>query len=291
MEYENPQVPDEVNLPRSHPLADFLWMLLAVSGATAAVILLLALLTDFFVSYIPFELEQQLVTSFNILEEVQEEVQEEGKITKGATDTGRQTQIYLQSLADALLKQDPLPDGMTVTVHYRNDELVNAFATLGGHVIIHRGLLSKLQSENALSMVVAHEIEHIRGRHPIRAMGRGMIVSLALLSITGFSDSSAVETMVSSIGFLSTLSFSRDHEMESDVAALTLLKGHYGHVEGASQLFEVLRAEGQTVEFTTFLSTHPLNKDRIDAVDFFIENDTTSNSVLTPLPDFLQEPH
>ena len=181
MKYENPQVPDEVNLPQSHPLADFLWMLLAVGGATAAVTLLLALLTDFFVSYIPFALEQRLVTSLDLLEEGQ----------KGEVDaTDRQIQTYLQSLSDLLIKKAPLPEGMTVTVNYRNNELVNAFATLGGNVIIHKGLLSKLQSENALSMVMAHEIEHIRARHPVRAMGRGIVVSLALLNITGLSSSS-----------------------------------------------------------------------------------------------------
>jgi predicted Zn-dependent protease len=284
LEYENPEVPDEVNLPQSHPLVDFLWMLLAVGGATAAVILLLALLTDFFVSYVPFELEQRLVTSFDLLEEGLQEGQK-----REVDPTHREIQTYLQSLTYSLLKQAPLPEGMAVTVHYRNDELVNAFATLAGNVIIHKGLLSKLQSENALSMVLAHEIEHIRSRHPIRALGRGIIISLVLLNITGFSDTTVVETMVSSIGFISTLSFSRDHEMASDEAALKLLKRHYGHVAGASQLFEVLDAEGQSAEFTDFLSTHPLNKDRIDAVNLFITSDLTTNAVLSPLPDFLRE--
>jgi predicted Zn-dependent protease len=282
LEYENPQVPDEVNLSQSHPLVDFLWMLIAVAGATAAVILLLALLTDFFVSNVPFELEQRLVTSFDLLEEGLQEEQE-------ADATDREIQTYLQSLSDLLIKQAPLPEGMVVTVHYRNDELVNAFATLAGNVIIHKGLLSKLQNENALSMVLAHEIEHVRARHPIRAMGRGIILSLALLNITGFSDSSVVETIVSSMGFLSTLSFSRNHEMEADEAALKLLKHHYGHVEGASQLFEVLGTEGQSAEFIDFLSTHPLNKDRIDAVNLVIASDFTTNYILTPLPEFLGE--
>jgi predicted Zn-dependent protease len=283
LEYENPQVPDEVNLPQSHPLVDFSWMLLAVGGAGAAAILSLAFIADYLVSYVPFELEERLVDSFDVLEA--------GSLGNGHTPSesnqaaDQEIQTYLQSLADALLEQDPLPDGMSVTVHYRNDSVVNAFATLGGHVIIHQGLLSKLQSENALSMVMAHEIEHIRARHPIRAAGRGIIITLALLSMTGFSDSSALESLVEAIGLVSTLSFSRDHELKADEAALKIMLRHYGHVEGADQLFEMLAVESQSEEFMAFLSTHPLHDDRIDAVKHLMSSDGVA--VLVPLPVYL----
>ena len=283
MEYENPQVPDEVNLPQSHPLVDFSWMLLAVAGASAAAILLLALLTDYLVRYVPFELEERLVTSFDVLEE--------GSLGNGHTPSesnqaaDQEIQTYLQSLADTLMEQNPLPDGMSVTVHYRNESVVNAFATLGGHVIIHQGLLDKLQSENALSMVMAHEIEHIRARHPIRAAGRSIIITLAFMSMTGFSDSAALESLVGAIGLVSTLSFSRDHELKADEAALKILQVHYGHVEGADQLFEMLADESESEDFIAFLSTHPLHDDRINAVKRLRSSDGVA--VLVPLPVYL----
>ena len=283
MEYENPQVPDEVNLPQSHPLVDFSWMLLAVAGVSAAVILLLALLADYLVSYVPFKLEQRLVSAFDVLEVATQGNDHAPSEPNRAAN--QEIQTYLQSLADALMEQDPLPDGMNVTVHYRNDSVVNAFATLGGHVIIHQGLLDKLQSENALSMVMAHEIEHIRARHPIRAAGRSIIITLAFMSMTGFSDSAALESLVGAIGLVSTLSFSRDHELKADEAALKNLQVHYGHVEGADQLFEMLADESESEEFMAFLSTHPLHDDRINAVKNLISSE--GRAVLVPLPDYL----
>lgn len=285
MEYENPQVPDEVNLPKSHPLADFSWMLLAVGGATVGVILILALLADSLVGYIPFKLEQRLATTFGLLEDHIPEHHGAGTGTpaNAGDNANQEIQIYLQSLADTLIKQDPLPEGMSITVHYRDDGIVNAFATLGGHIIIHRGLVTRLESENALAMVMAHEIEHIRGRHPIRATGRGLIITLALFSITGYSDSSVLDSLVNYIGFFSTLSFSREHELQADKAALQLLQHHYGHVLGADQLFEVLKAEGDSEAFNTFLSTHPLHDVRIDAIKHFNGSDGTSRE-LVPLP-------
>lgn len=64
-----------------------------------------------------------------------------------------------------------LPASIKVTVHYIDEPVINAFATIGGHVFIYRGLIDAITSENGLSMVLAHEIAHINNRHPIAALG------------------------------------------------------------------------------------------------------------------------
>ena len=64
-------------------------------------------------------------------------------------------------------------------MHYDASDTVNAFATLGGHVVIYRGLLEKLPNENVVAMVVAHEIAHIKHRDPVAALGRGVAITLA----------------------------------------------------------------------------------------------------------------
>lgn len=51
-------------------------------------------------------------------------------------------------------------------------------ATPGGHVIIYRGLLEKIPNENTLVMLLGHEIGHIKLRHPVKALGKGVVIGL-----------------------------------------------------------------------------------------------------------------
>ena len=60
----------------------------------------------------------------------------------------------------------------------------NAYATLGGNIILTRELINSMSSENALSMVLAHEIAHIKHRDPIRSAG-SQVFLYAMFSILG----------------------------------------------------------------------------------------------------------
>ena len=65
-------------------------------------------------------------------------------------------------------------------MHYDDDADVNAFATLGGHIVVYPGLLEAVPDENALAMVLAHEIAHVRHRHPIVGLSRSAADATAL---------------------------------------------------------------------------------------------------------------
>ncbi len=128
---------------------------------------------------------------------------------------------------------------------------------------MYEGLLARLPNENALAMVLAHEIAHIKLRHPIVAMGRGLTVSLALGSVFGLTDNAAVGQLVQWIGYSSTLSFSREQERDADDFATELLIEHYGHLNGAEDLFIAFDEDAQgsqemgSASVAEFLSTHP----------------------------------
>ena len=66
-------------------------------------------------------------------------------------------------------------------MHYDDDAVVNAFATLGGHIVVYQGLLEAVPDENALAMVLAHEIAHVRHRHPIVGLSRSAALGFALM--------------------------------------------------------------------------------------------------------------
>lgn len=213
-----------------------------------AVVLVLGLSADYLTRYIPFRYEQNLAQRF-----------------EATFSEPHAYEAALRPLGEKLAAAMQLPDDMPVVVHFADNDVVNAFATFGGHVVIHRGLVEKLESENALAMVLAHEIAHIKHRHPIRSLGRGAVVILALMAITGVQGDDIVGTVAGNAGSLTLLSFSRAQEKEADRTALEALEQVYGHTAGALNLYELLVEEranhGSNVP--EFLSTHPLTEARI----------------------------
>ncbi|MGS2723571.1 M48 family metallopeptidase [Porticoccus sp. GXU_MW_L64] len=278
LEYQNPQVPEGINVSKQHPLKEFAWMLATVGAITLAVVLLLSLLAGWLVKFVPFSVERQLAQQVISQLPVSE-----------PSPRHQQIQQYLQELADKLVANAPLPEGMTITVHYVDDDTVNAAATLGGHVLMHRGLLEKLPSENALAMVMAHEIAHVRHRDPLMSLGRGVVVTTALAAISGFSDSQLSSWVVGLGSNLTLLKFSRNQEHAADENGLLALNNTYGHTGGSTELFEVLiQAHGDPEAWATFLATHPLGDERIEALaQQARRNGWQQTGELTPLPEFV----
>lgn len=191
-------------------------------------------------------------------------------------------QNYLTGLARRLSQHQQLPDNMSITVHYVEEETVNAYATLGGHIVVFNGLLEKLNSENALAMVLAHEIAHIKNRDPIVTLGRGMTVGLALAGITGLGDSAMSTSLLVPVNFLTAMAFSRDQEQVADEDALETVIAYYGHAEGAGQLFEILQGNDH-YEMPEFLNSHPVTKERIAYIQK-TQKQYNGDHQLTPLP-------
>lgn len=268
--YSNPEQPEGINYSREHPLKEFFLLSVGLLLIAVAVVTVLSLAAHYFARYIPFAAEERLA---NLV------------FDQGMTATAGPQQDYLQSLADKLLAVQSLPEGMKITVHYVEDETVNAYATLGGHIVIYSGLLNKLRYENGLAMVLAHEIAHIKHRDPIRSLGRGVTVALALSSIVGFGDNAVAGQMLSHVGFLTAMSFSRDQETAADRDALEVLQHVYGHVQGADEFFTWIQDESDHREPPALFSSHPVSEDRLQAI---IDFDATAieSPVLIPLPDF-----
>ena len=90
---------------------------------------------------------------------------------------------------------------------------MNAFATLGGHVFVCRGLMETLEDENSLAMIIGHELAHIKNRDPIVGMARGLTIQMLYSYITGDYSSLNVSGLGSELGLSY---FSREQEYSSD---------------------------------------------------------------------------
>jgi predicted Zn-dependent protease len=288
MKYENREIPEGINVSEEHPLKDFLLLLGGISALIVVVVAGLSLAAGYLVKFIPFSMELALANRTKAEQEIFSNPQ--------ISPEEQQIRNYLQNLADALAKAQQLPSDMAITVHYSTDDTLNAFATLGGNIIMYKGLLEKMPSENALAMVMAHEIAHIKHRDPIIAAGRGITVALALGSLAGISDVN-ISQWLGGVGALTTLSFNREQEASADVEALRTLKSHYGHTKDADVLFTVLKQEDGRHEPPAFLNSHPGLDDRINEIRVFQKQeqkqaqkaDKNTEQKITKLPAFIKQ--
>jgi len=280
MEYSNPKIPEGINTTDEHPLKEFFILSVGVLGLIFTAVIILSLLAESLAVYVPFETEQDLIP--DMWTQIEPEIESE---------TSKQTRKYMQSLSDRLAVHMQLPEKMEITVHYVEEDIVNAFATIGGHIFIYQGLLNELHSENALAMVIAHEMAHVYHRHPIIAMGRGVVIGLLLSAISGANSDLFVGQIINETGMIALLNFNRDQEREADITALNAVNGLYHHVAGTNDLFKALMQahDPDELEPPVFLSTHPLTQDRIDdLIEYAQEKGWDTDTELTPIPQDLR---
>lgn len=273
MSYENPQVPHEVNVSRESVLAEFVRLSLGL-----LVVAILVLATLYFVGgrlakFVPYSMEQRWVgervlAPFGVDSDA-----------KGKPDS-EDVRAYLQRLTDDLARRMDLPHGMRPVVHWDDTDVPNAFATLGGHVIVTRGLYERMPSENALAMVLAHELAHLRERDPISAVGGSASLALVLVLLGG-----DVGQLVPHVATAVQLGYSRSAERRADAAAIGAVVAKYGHAGGAAAVFEVLASYGGKTQGSvpTLLSTHPADDERIASLRRAAEGWNAARQPLQPI--------
>lgn len=269
----NPVLPDHINNKNEHPLKDFLILSFAVVLLITLLTWLLASSASWLGPRIPYEWE------LNWQSQAQ-------PTAEGSTTLHDQQEQALQQLLHKVIGDNALP----VQVHYlANEETPNAFATLGGHIFITRGLLENIQSENGLAMVLAHEYAHIQLRHPMILLLEQLSLGL-IFSLIGSDNIAQMVTQNTSM--MTVLAFSRDMERAADQLALQHLLNTYEHTSGADEFFTQIkkREDEQYFEhnpvWLEFMQTHPLTQERINAIkQSLIKGKTTALQEILTQPD------
>jgi beta-barrel assembly-enhancing protease len=185
---------------------------------------------------------------------------------------------YITSLGERLLAGADGPR-RTLDFFVVNDDSINAFALVGGHIGVHSGLVVLSQSESELAGVVGHEIAHILQKHQARMIHgqRGaQFTSLAALALAilasrggGSQAGQVTEAAIASAGALSIQSqidYTREHEREADRVGLGLVERAGLDPRGMASFFERLLRANRLNEFKgapSYLRTHPLTTERI----------------------------
>lgn len=201
------------------------------------------------------------------------------KSTKKISTNARYN-AQLQRVASRLQNVITLPDANWEFVVFE-DSSPNAFALPGGKVGVHTGLFQITQTDAGLAAVVGHEIAHVTKNHAgsrqRQAVGIGTlgIIIDQVAQSAGVSDLSRA-TIGSVYGAGATvgaaLPFSRKAELEADkIGAIYMAQAGYKPEEAVAlwQRFAAYKSQNSSSK-TAFLSTHPLDSTRINALRDFL---------------------
>jgi len=126
-------------------------------------------------------------------------------------------------------------------------DIVNAFALPGGSIVVYSGILDRIENEEELAGLLAHEVSHINGRHSLRLISRELAMYLLLASLTGdVGGFSAV--LIENSNMISSLSFSREFEKEADLKGFDLMVESQLNPQGMVSLFEKLGSVTDSLE-------------------------------------------
>jgi predicted Zn-dependent protease len=156
----------------------------------------------------------------------------------------------------------------------------NAFAAPSGLVFFYSGLIEKMNHEDELVSVLAHEIGHVVARHIAKGMGQGTKISiastllaLASLALGAGALSQALLTGSLAAGQAANLHFSRKHEEEADRLAYGWMKEMGRHPRGQEAMLQVMRRINRYTmgnNIPQYLLTHPYPDERLDYVQSLI---------------------
>ena len=255
------------NVSHEHPLKDFLLILSGLVAIGALAFSLLGHAVDWAVDSLSPAAEARLnrMAAMRLPDSPKQEARRAARV---------------QGLVDSLQRCAGLSVRPELRMHQSG--VPNAAVFPGGTIIVFTGLLDRVESENGLSFVLAHELSHIANRDHLRAMGRGIVLFGISAILTG--SDSGLSGLLAPATHLGTATYSRERETLADAKALQILNCRYGHAGGATELFEALKKEdADTSRVSHYLASHPSMQSRIDALTRAIGERGMKVSAVSPL--------
>lgn len=187
-------------------------------------------------------------------------------------------------------------DPKAVDIVMVNDRTLNAFVAGGQNIFVNTGLLLEVASAEELIGVLAHETGHIAGGHLVRGyeeMDNAFLTSLIGLGLAVAAGAATGNANVGLAGALlsqhmterSVLGFTRTQESSADHAGLSYLDKAGISARGLLAFLEKLDAQNPLLTKDPevgYATTHPLNRERLDAIRDFIAHSRNSDKTLPP---------
>lgn len=246
MRFVAKQAKEGINVSDTHPLVEAGALVVGLSAIFVLIAVALIFMIELALYFVTAEDEAELFESWL----------PEDLVTVAPDD---ERLVAMQELVDRLAVHW-IDSPYTFRVEIDDSEIANAMALPGGLIIVTQGLLDQVDSENELAFVLGHELGHFKNRDHLRALGRGIVLSMFFAVVSG----SEVTGIGVKAADLTLRGFSRKQETKADEFGLEVVHSEYGHVDEAWRLFERWDIEEKSiVDLITYLSTHPDSGDRI----------------------------
>ena len=161
--------------------------------------------------------------------------------------------------------------------------VINAFATPGGVIALHSGLILLAETQDEVAGVLSHEIAHITQLHMYRAFEKGktmniisMLAMMGLILVSGGDSDVIAGAVMGAQGAAAQaqINFTRHNEIEADRIGIRTLSAAGYDPQGMSDFFGRM---GQTTRVNgegppEFLRTHPVSVNRVAEAKSRIQN-------------------
>lgn len=192
-------------------------------------------------------------------------------------NSNRYVQCIVNALIPELLIEDQRVFGKKAKMNRTQWEVSvfrektpNAFALPGGKIGVHTGMFKVASTPDMLASVIGHEIGHVWAEHGNARMSNQFLgnTALQLGAILGGTETRQKQQVLGLLGVATQvggLSFSRQHESESDDIGLTLMARAGFDPRASVQVWQNMSRLAQgSKKPPEFLSTHPSNQTRIN---------------------------
>ncbi len=198
--------------------------------------------------------------------------------SRGLLIENPEVNLWIRSLGNKLRASAP----STATPFYfavSKDLSVNAFATIGGVVIVNAGLILRTDSESELAAVMSHEIAHVTQRHIQRiiaeaeknkfATGAALVVGAIAASQDPQAGAAILNATIAGAAH-KQFSFGRGAEAEADRVGLRILANAGFNPMGMPRFLQKLERFGSsnTAEIREMIQNHPLSVKRVADTSF-----------------------
>ena len=167
-------------------------------------------------------------------------------------------EVEAQMAADSGHKPNRAWESFEWEVNVIQSDQANAFCLPGGKMAVYTGLIPIAQNDDALAVVMGHEIAHALLRHGAQRMSQQKLGQLGQMAgaVSGM-DPQSQQMMQAAMGYGFLLPYARKHETEADAVGLMLAAAACFDPQQSVPLWERMGEASGGQAPPEFSSTHP----------------------------------
>lgn len=152
-------------------------------------------------------------------------------------------------------------DDITCRFVIVGSDTANAYALPGGYIMVTRGLLDSVDSDDELATILAHETGHVAKRHATQQIGFNLGFTLLRRVLPQKTLGRNGDTLLAVYSILRTLNKSKEHEAQADQEGIDFAYAAGYDPAGLIQFFDGMGGYSNRIE--EYFATHPSPEKRI----------------------------